>query len=293
MASSRQKGNISRFLLTLSILVLIAVIMLFARSVLNFGVRSGKYTNPNVASRVIEGTVYDRNGRPLSMPVPVLDENGNAVSRVRTYPTNFHASQLVEEVETCFAKTIAPVPGYDEAVTYGCDIYLTIDFDIQYNLDLAVQELYQAQQPDYVTAFVMDYETGEILASSNYPFDDLNEYHTVGRNRTYLSGVMIDGRIIKPSMVKSIVDYQGRVVAEASDLDLKELGFSADLPSTISMLSRANVSNSSILNTMPAANPKYYVFFGSWNPATGTDDNSALKDAVAIVEGGLKAQSKL
>ena len=293
MSSSQQKGNISRLLLTLGILALITVLMLLAKTILNYGVKSGRYVNPNVASRVIEGTVYDRNGRPLSMPVPVLNDEGEAVSRARTYPANFHACQLIDEVESYFGTVIAPKPGYDEAVTYGSDVYLTIDFDIQYVLDLAVQELYKKQKPSYVTAFIMDCKTGEILASSNYPYYDLNNEHLKGQNMTYLSSVMIDGNLLKPSLVSRIVNYQGKVTSTAADLNLKEKGFSTDLPSTISLLSRANTSNSSILNSMPASNPKYYVFLGSWNPQTGIENNSALKDAVAIVESGLKSQSKL
>jgi len=293
MSSSQQKGNISRLLLTLGIVALVAVLLLLAKSVLNFGVKSGKYVNPNVASRVIEGTVYDRNGRPLSMPVPVLDDAGEAVSRTRTYPANFHACQLIDEVEQYFGSTIAPRPGYDEAVTYGSDIYLTIDFDIQYVLDLAVQDLYQKQQPAYVTAFIMDCKTGEVLASSNYPYYDLNYDHEKGKNMTYLSSIMIDGNLLMPSLISRIVDYQGKVTATASDINLKEKGFSTDLPSTISLLSRANISNSSILNSMPANNPRYYIFLGSWNPQKGIENNSALKDAVAIVESGLRSQSKL
>lgn len=293
MSSTQQKGNISRLLLTLGILALITVLLLLAKTILNFGVKSGRYVNPNVASRVIEGTVYDRNGRSLSMPVPILDSEGEAVSRTRTYPANFHACQLIDEIEKSFKDVIAPRPGYDEAVTYGSDIYLTIDFDIQYVLDLAVQELYKKQNPTYVTAFIMDYNTGEILASSNYPYYDLNNEHNKGQNMTYLSSIMIDGILIKPSLVSKIVNYQGRVTETAEDINLKEKGLSTDLPATISMLSRSNISNSSILNSMPASNPRYYVFMGSWNPQTAIENNSALKDAVAIVESGLKSQSKL
>ncbi len=139
----------------------------------------------------------------------------------------------------------------------------------------------------------MDYNTGEILASSNYPYYDLNTEHNKGQNMTYLSSIMIDGILIKPSLVSKIVNYQGRVTETAEDINLKEKGLSADLPATISMLSRSNISNSSILNSMPASNPRYYVFMGSWNPQTAIENNSALKDAVAIVESGLKSQSKL
>lgn len=293
MSSSQQKGNISRLLLTLGILALVAVLFLLAKTILNFGVRSGRYMNPNVASRVIEGTVYDRNGRPLSMPVPVLDDDGNAVSRTRTYPANFHACQLIDEIEKCFGSIIAPMPGYDEAVTYGKDVYLTIDIDMQYVLDLAVQDLYKKQNPSYVTAFIMDCKTGEILASSNYPYYDLNVEHSRGQNATYLSSIMIDGNLLLPSLVSRIVNYQGRVTDTSESINLKEAGLTTDLPSTIALLSRANNSNSSILNSMPASNPRYYVFIGSWNPQTGIENNSALKDAVAIVESGLKSQSKL
>jgi len=293
MSSSPQKGNISRILLTLGILASLAAIVLAARTILNFGVKSGKYANPSVASRVIEGTVYDINGKPLSMPVPVYDHENNAVSRARTYPANFHAAQLISEVERYFDSVIAPRPGYNEAVTYGNDIYLTIDYDIQYILDLVVQDVFRKQNPAYVTAFIMDVQTARILAASNYPFYDLNQAHDYMENRTYLSSMMIDGTLYHPTFVSRIANYQGRVVLNGEDMNLKEQGFTADLPSTISLLSRANVSNSSILNTLPGNNPKYYVFIGSWNPQTGIDNKNALTDAVLDIEAGLRAQGKL
>ena len=293
MSSVPQKGNISRLLLAVTLLAVISVLVIVASRIFSFGIRSGKYVNPIVASHVVEGTVYDRSGRPLSMQVPVYDEEGNTVSRTRTYPANFHAAQLISEVEDRYSSLISPRPGFSEAVTYGSDIYLTLDFDIQYILDLAVQDVYRIQRPGFVTAFILDAQTGEVRAASNYPYYDLNEQKIKSENRTYISNLSIDGKVFTPTFISKIENYMGQVVSTGKDLDLKADGFTADLPSTISMVSRANRANSSIITALPSTEPKYYVFIGSWNPTESIDDNSALLNAVAVVESGMRSQNKI
>ncbi len=293
MSSVPQKGNISRILLALTLLAVISVLVIVAGRIFSFGVRSGKYVNPNVASHVVEGTVYDHSGRPLSMQVPVYDEDGNTVSRARTYPANFHAAQLISEVEDRYKALIAPRPAFAEAVTYGSDVYLTIDFDLQYILDLAVQDVYRIQRPSHVTAFILDAGTGEIRAASNYPYYDLNNSTIKSENRTYVSNLSIDGKVYTPTFISKIENYLGQVVSTGKDMDLKADGFTADLPSTISMISRANRSNSSIITALPASNPRFYVFIGSWNPTEALDDNSVLLNAVSMVESGMRAQNKI
>jgi len=293
MSSVPQKGNISRVLLAVTLLAVITVLVLVAGRIFSFGVRSGKYVNPNVASHVVEGTVYDYSGRPLSMQVPLYDEDGNTVSRTRTYPANFHAAQLIGEVEDRYRSLISPRPAFSEAVTYGSDVYLTIDFDLQYILDLAVQDVYRVQRPGFVTAFIMDAQTGEMRAASNYPYYDLNDNKLKSENRTYVSNLSIDGQVFTPTFISRIENYLGQTVSTGKDIDLKADGFTADLPSTISMISRANRSNSSIITALPASSPKYYVFIGSWNPTESLDDNSALLNAVGVVESGMRAQNKI
>ena len=70
MGSSTSKGNISVFLLVIALLVIVVLVVLLAELMISNGVRSGKYSNPIVATHVVRGTIYDRNGRVLAMEVP-------------------------------------------------------------------------------------------------------------------------------------------------------------------------------------------------------------------------------
>lgn len=57
----------------------------------------------------------------------------------------------------------------------GNDVYLTIDTDIQTELELGMAKLVEAHQTDKATCAVMEAKTGRILAISNYPSFDPNE----------------------------------------------------------------------------------------------------------------------
>lgn len=106
----------------------------------------------------------------------------------RTYPASFHAAQIIgftntsnigaEGVEAAFNDELQPYPELNKKISYGNDIRLTLDLDIQYLVDVQVQNIAYEHEPDYIMAMVMDADTGEILASSSYPWYDLNSYNT-------------------------------------------------------------------------------------------------------------------
>ena len=107
--------------------------------------------------------------------------------QTRSYASHFHAGQLIgfvnregvgsEGIEYMFDDVLSPYPGLDESVTYGDDILLTIDLDIQYLVDVQVQNIAYEHNPDYIIAIVADAKTGDILAMSSYPWYDLNHYN--------------------------------------------------------------------------------------------------------------------
>ena len=107
--------------------------------------------------------------------------------QTRSYASHFHAGQLIgfvnregvgsEGIEYMFDDVLSPYPGLDESVTYGDDILLTIDLDIQYLVDVQVQNIAYEHNPDYIMAIVADAKTGDILAMSSYPWYDLNHYN--------------------------------------------------------------------------------------------------------------------
>lgn len=116
--------------------------------------------------------------------------NGIIIEKVqgRTYPASFHASQIIgftntdnkgiEGIEYKYDKYLSPYPGLNETTTKGATVQLTLDLDIQYLMDVQVQNILKNENPDYIIAVITNAKTGEILASSSYPWFDLNNYST-------------------------------------------------------------------------------------------------------------------
>ena len=110
----------------------------------------------------------------------------------RSYPATFHASQLIgfvntenkglEGIEFAYDDELLPYPELNEELTYGDNITLTLDLNIQYLLDVQVQTIAMRDRPDYIMGMVVDAQTGEVLASSSYPWYDLNTYSTSDEN---------------------------------------------------------------------------------------------------------------
>ncbi len=115
----------------------------------------------------------------LTKQVSVLKSMG------RDYPATFHASQTIgftnidneglEGIELTQEPFLNPYPviGTDES-TYGQDITLTLDIDIQYLLDVQMQNVADEHNPDYGIAIVLDAQNGDILGMSSYPWYDPN-----------------------------------------------------------------------------------------------------------------------
>ncbi|MDD2396109.1 MAG: penicillin-binding transpeptidase domain-containing protein, partial [Sphaerochaeta sp.] len=211
---------------------------------------SKSYNNPQVASQVVRGTIYDRNQRILAiqtpywgvylhlnaikdmqlvseviapfvqmnpqeiqnkaqsyttyaqikeriddrMVQPLLDAiqkyslrgQVNVEKRMgRTYPAQFHASQIIgftntegygiEGIELSEEAHLNPYPEIGTApVTYGQDITLTLDLDIQYALDVQLQQIADQHNPDYAMAIVLDAVNADILGMGSYPWYDIN-----------------------------------------------------------------------------------------------------------------------
>lgn len=345
----------------MTVIALIALLLLvgiIAELMATNGVRNGRYNNPNVASQVIRGTIYDRSGRILAMEIPslnlyvktdtehadliaqivsvhlnttpnkVLQDISNAtddevlvakaltddvVARLnsdlaanglgsdayvvkkyeRTYPAAFHAAQLIQETENVFDSVLYPAPGYDQHITYGNDVHLTIDLDIQYLLDLAVQQAYEVQVPDYCSAFVVDIKTGQMLASTTYPFYDLNEStgipETQKINRTLVSS------IVRPDLRISSIQVVDKVTEHNSDQEVTGYAqsgtYSVDVDSTWSLVNHPD-GYTSVVTKIPEENPRYIVYIGTVNPKY-YQVSSVLDYCIDILESGLAAQSKL
>lgn len=265
MTSSKQKGNIAPFLLVLTVLILAGLIGIGILYMLPDGIKSGRYNNPNIASTIIQGSIYDRNGRALSMQIPEND------AYRRTYPCSFHASQLIHEAETVLANYINPRPGFNEAVTYGKDVYLTIDFDIQYVLDIATQMIFTQQKCNSAVGLIADAVTGEVLAVSTYPYYDLNSTKNVGKNKALLSSLKIGENSVNTSVISKITDSDGNTIYQNDHYT--SFGFTTDVDSTLTLLDAENA----LYKVVPSLeNPKYVIFIGAQNPQIPETDSEII-----------------
>lgn len=82
----------------------------------------------------------------------------------------------------------------------GNDVYLTIDSDIQTELDLQLKKLATSVKTDKATCAIMEAKTGRILAISNYPSFDPNE-----RNMTNYVDLFLNEPVEPGSVFKSFV----------------------------------------------------------------------------------------
>ena len=347
-------------MLVVALLVIVILVVILAELMISNGVRSGKYSNPNVATHVVRGTIYDRNGRVLALEVPsttvlvrknsrnieaiaqivsiaadatpdeilhiiqassedfvsvASDLDAESVSLIssnlekssipdgevtfrkdytRTYPATYHAAQLLYETEKVFDSILSPAPSFYELTTYGNDVHLTIDLDIQYLLDPAIQQVYEIQSPDYAVGLIIDIATGDVLAATTYPFFDLNDSSTISESQK-VSRALISS-IFRPNLriteINTVLDVKTHGQNSTSISYSVDGDFTKDLP-VISQMARMPDGNSSIVAVIPDEDSKYLLFIGSVNPRFYNTVPYILDSALTIIEQGLVAQNKI
>lgn len=166
------------------------------------------------------------------VPDAVLDGLRSAISKAglghgillekkygREYPATFHAAQVtgftdtenrgLEGMELFQDDFLSPYPELSEDITHGGDVYLTLDMDIQYLLDVNIQNIADEHMPDYVFGIIMDSRTGEILASASYPWYDANRYNLSTeseRNNRVISYMYEPGSVFKVFSLAAVMD---------------------------------------------------------------------------------------
>jgi cell division protein FtsI (penicillin-binding protein 3) len=280
MVSREKQGHL--FWLILLIVLFTLIIVSHIAFVIFFGSKeNSSYTNPLVASRVIRGSITDRNGHLLAIETPyyscaihiplmkdaqvvastlsdilfidekLLIENMKNRSSYylvkrrltnkeaqlirearldgvvlekrygRTYPQHYHAGQLVgftnsenrglEGLELTYDSLLSPYPALGETLTYGSDLELTLDIQVQYLLDQQVIEIDELHSPSSIVALVMGAQTGEIIASSVFPFYDPNRYQDFDvqrRQHSVVSAMYEPGSVFKIFSLASILHAQ-------------------------------------------------------------------------------------
>ncbi len=244
------------------------------------------YQNPQVASRVVRGTIYDREGRILAIERPyyncalllkevkelqsvatalgqILSLSPNSivegasknttyylvksklspteVAQVeslklkgvilekeygRFYPQHYHAANLLgftnrenvglEGLELSLNSLLLPHPRLGEEVTMGSDLYLTIDLDLQYLLDQQAVEIDALHHPDEISAIIMEAKTGAILALTNFPWYDPNQF---ANSTPAMRQNRVVSNLFEPGSVFKIFSLAAILEADQASLD--------------------------------------------------------------------------
>ncbi len=84
----------------------------------------------------------------------------------------------LEGLEYSYNSTLLPYPQVNEEISYGSDVYLTLDMNIQYMLDFSIRDMVKEHNAQSAVGLVIEAKTGAILASTSYPWYDPEEYAT-------------------------------------------------------------------------------------------------------------------
>jgi cell division protein FtsI (penicillin-binding protein 3) len=107
----------------------------------------------------------------------------------RFYPQGRLASHVVgyvgadsvpwDGIEYTFNDDLAPQPvGTDSDTVFGSQVFLTIDADVEYQVEKIAQAAFETNKPDSLSILVMEARSGEILAYSCLPDFDPNEFQS-------------------------------------------------------------------------------------------------------------------
>ncbi len=146
--------------------------------------RAGRYTTyAQIKERIDEQTARELQTaltkNRLQNQVTIEKRQG------RTWPAHFHGVQTIgftntagegiEGIELSQERYLNPLPQVGESlVTYGDEITLTLDLDIQYACDVQLQQIAGEWNPDWVAAIVLDARNGDLLAVGSWPWYDAN-----------------------------------------------------------------------------------------------------------------------
>jgi len=150
----------------------------------------------------------------------------------RSYPQNFHAAQIIgftdidkkgiSGIEYQYEDLLNADPVEDNLFSYGCDVYLTLDMDFQYLLDTQIQNMCDSNLPEYAVGIIMDAKTGEILASSSWPWFNINNFNistdSQRMNNTFKSSYE-PGSVFKIFSLGAILDIGTADVDEVFNCD--------------------------------------------------------------------------
>lgn len=147
------------------------------------------YSDPVVAKKVIRGTIYDSSGRLL--------------------PDGYSTTDIISST---FSSYTVPIPELNKDITYGYDVYLTLDPTLQYSLNSECKNFIESVNPDKLKITIINPLTEEVLATCF--FDKSSQ-----QNRFTLNPVNFKDRTYYPKIVKKITSYN----IESTEEEVSEL----------------------------------------------------------------------
>jgi cell division protein FtsI (penicillin-binding protein 3)/stage V sporulation protein D (sporulation-specific penicillin-binding protein) len=116
----------------------------------------------------------------------------------------------------------------EELSLNGADIYLTIDYNIQFEAESLLKAAKQDLSIDSGQIIVIKPDTGKILALANFPSFDVNEYSKVLDMNTFQNGAVQKlfepGSIMKP-FTMAIALNEGKITPDTTYIDTGSLSF--------------------------------------------------------------------
>ena len=219
----------------------------------------------------------------------------------RIYPFESHGIDIIKETEAVLHDYIKPVPRYNTEITYGSDIYLTLDADIQYLLDSALDKALSEESADFGVGAVIEARNGKIRAASiinkglhdnSHNGDNGYSYYNNGSGNTRRSAITSNIAGNNTYLLERIIN---KTADENIDFSLKNagnLGFYVDDEATIALYTDSRTGLVASIPSLEA--PAYYILLGI--DLTGSPAESAtntLYTAAEDIQAGLYAQSKM
>ncbi len=226
-------------------------------------------------------------------------------SRKRVYPFGAYAADIIREAESVLSDYIKPVPLYNTDITYGADIYLSVDIDVQYLLETALRKAMNSLSSAFSSGAIVEANTGKIRAAATLGSDSStleNNSSTLGNDSSAKDG--LNGKSdIKSAITSSVASRETHIIDRIFDKNTNEslsislktaeqAGFKTDDEETMKLYTTPETG---LLASVPSLeSPTYYILLGiDLTNSPVKNGSSVLYTAAEEIQAGLYAQGKL
>lgn len=219
-------------------------------------------------------------------------------SRKRVYPFGAYAADIIREAESVLSDYIKPVPLYNTDITYGADIYLSVDIDVQYLLETALRKAMNSLSSAFSSGAIVEANTGKIRAAATLGSDS----STLENDSSAKDG--LNGKSdIKSAITSSVASRETHIIDRIFDKNTNE-SLSISLKTAEQVGFKTNDEETMKLYTTPETglvasvpsleSPIYYILLGiDLTNSPVKNGSSVLYTAAEEIQTGLYAQGKL